>query len=671
METNRLTIPNHSIRDRLWLPAAGIGLLIFRIYVPERSATAVGSSALVDLGFSLCLVFLVCILVVGMGTWILEKFHSSDISRFERLLFAFGTGSGVLAYLVFGLLAGGWMDRPVVILLIALGLYFWGVQGLESLANGARTGIRVISGHFQSGLIEKILIIAGALILLITFLDSLAPVTDYDGLMYHLPGPRTFLQEGGIRLLPEMWQANGPFTGEMLFTIGLVFDNEVTARLIHFLFACFWLCGIYALGKRFVSQEAGFLAVALIFGIPMIFFWAKQAYIEFVWCFYELLGFYAFLLWKQFRSLKWLVLTGVFLGFALGTKYLAVWSAMLIGLFILISLRHQGWKNAIKSLAIYGGTVFLVGSVWYVKNLILSGNPVYPLLFGGPGWDGERVQYLQNYLYSFGNPHTLSGWIRIIPDLFLQYDLFGTFALEFPGLLFPMVLLYVFLPKLRYVSILLIYAGFYYLIWTLGSQQVRFLMPVFPQLGLVTAYVLIALSQKLTSPVLRKILAPSVVLGFVIVTLVIQFQVSMAYAGYDAALGKLSKEAYLRSLPGNYPAIDYIENNLPADARVLMVGDGRGYYCDQRCLPDADQSQWVRLVNRAENPADATTLLREQGVTHLLYSVQDAEFFRMHDPLGDHQRADRYLKEVYAPACLRVVFSNPYTTLYELVCEAF
>ncbi|MFN2125746.1 MAG: ArnT family glycosyltransferase [Candidatus Promineifilaceae bacterium] len=279
-----------------------------------------------DAGFTLGLVGLLIVIMLGIGLWVLKVVRMAEMSTLERFLFAIGLGSGVLALIILGLIAGGWLKMPVAFCLIGVLIFFFGLPGITLLEQNLRNAGRVFKQVFTAGIIEKLILLAAVLILLLTFLHSLGPVTDYDGLMYHLPGPRAFLQAESIELLPEMWQANGPLTGEMLFTIGLVFGSDSSARLIHFSFALFWLCGVYALGKRFVNSNVGILAVLILFGTPMIFYWAQLAYIDYIWCFYELLGFYGFLRWHETRRIGWLVLTGLSIGFALGSKYLAIWS---------------------------------------------------------------------------------------------------------------------------------------------------------------------------------------------------------------------------------------------------------------------------------------------------------------------------------------------------------
>ncbi|MCX8026057.1 MAG: hypothetical protein N3A60_12725, partial [Thermanaerothrix sp.] len=67
--------------------------------------------------------------------------------------------------------------------------------------------------------------------------------------MYHLEGPRQFLAAGRLILLPEIWQANGPSNGEMLFLIGLSLGSDLFPKLLHGLFGGLWLLLALRLGR--------------------------------------------------------------------------------------------------------------------------------------------------------------------------------------------------------------------------------------------------------------------------------------------------------------------------------------------------------------------------------------------------------------------------------------
>jgi hypothetical protein len=111
-----------------------------------------------------------------------------------------------------------------------------------------------------------------------------------------------------------------------------------------------------------------------------------------------------------------------------------------------------------------------------------------------------------------------------------------------------------------------------------------------------------------------------------------------------------------------------IRTKLGAGDRVLLAWDGQGFRCDERCLPDAEQSQWTQLVAAAGTPQAVTEALRARGVTHLLIDLEGMSFMLQHDPTGLHAAAAHFMQE-YAPACLEGLVDTEKVRLVRLTCE--
>jgi len=81
-------------------------------------------------------------------------------------------------------------------------------------------------------------------------------------------------------------------------------------------------------------------------------------------------------------------LAALCIGAAIATKFTELVSLGLFGLLLLPALRHQeGRLLTLKCFVL----VAVVASYWYLKNLILLGNPLYPFLFGHPGLSDELM----------------------------------------------------------------------------------------------------------------------------------------------------------------------------------------------------------------------------------------------------------------------------------------
>jgi len=124
--------------------------------------------------------------------------------------------------------------------------------------------------------------------------------------------------------------------------------------------------------------------------------------------------------------------------------------------------------------------------------------------------------------------------------------------------------------------------------------------------------------------------------GLIVISLV--YSLVNALDVYRVVSGSESKGSYLSRQPGNYSAVEFITKNLSTHSRVYMMWDGKGYYCDDRCLPDAEQGQWTYLISSVEGVDGVTDVLKKRGVTHLLLGG-DVGFILKRDPYRRHQEA--------------------------------
>ena len=115
----------------------------------------------------------------------------------------------------------------------------------------------------------------------------------------------------------------------------------------------------------------------------------------------------------------------------------------------------------------------------------------------------------------------------------------------------------------------------------------------------------------------------------------------------------------------DFDAARYVVEQLPSNARVLMLWDGQGYYCDERCLPDTAQSRAPFLMQRAG--ASLEDWREAIPFTHVLVDLEGANFMVQHDPTGEH-RAGLGFALRSLDRCGEIVFSNEKTALYAWRC---
>jgi len=103
---------------------------------------------------------------------------------------------------------------------------------------------------------------------------------------------------------------------------------------------------------------------------------------------------------------------------------------------------------------------------------------------------------------------------------------------------------------------------------------------------------------------------------------------------WGVVLGRESREEYLyrdsigrNLMPYYYPVVKYINENLPLDAKVLFIGEARGYYCERNfvtVLAEDSHTIVIRLVRFCKDTDELLEKLRNLGITHVLYNRREA-----------------------------------------------
>ncbi len=648
------------------LVIGGVFLLAgMRWAFPERPLNVAGLHAWLDNGFALGLWGGLVLLGGALGRQVLARFTLPELTSLERWLLALPLGWGILAYGVLVLGLAGWL-RPVSLLLwLSLAaVWTWREWSAELGKIPARI-TAAVSAFRRWGLDGKALAVMGGGMLALALFQALAPPWDYDGLMYHLAAPQRFLAAGRIYFLPDLWQANGPFLLEMLFTLGLALGSDTLAGLLHLTYALILVLATWSLGRRFWSVTHGAVAAALLLGVPMLPLWATWAYTDLAWAVYEFVAVYLLCLWLARPRRELLALVGILAGLALGNKVLALGGTALLGLWIV----WQSWRNdrpaLLRNAWWFALPALLAGAPWYLKSWLWSGNPIYPFVLTTPGWDTTRQELLLAYLHSFGAGRSVVAYLLLPLNFYLRRQQFGTFSIEIPNPLFFAGLGILFKRDRNRLSIgLALYAGLWFLIWAQGSQQTRFLLPLFPVVALLAADVLISRSGRV-SLLWRGLLA-----GMMMATLAYQLVTLRQNQSWRVVLGQETKNEFLARSNFVFPAQQFIRETLPPEAQVLLLWNGQSYYCGLQCRPDADQTQWTRLfLSYHADPTAIAAELHRQGVTHLFFSAGDLAWLLLyHDPTGQQRAAYQFLQGTFLPQCTREVYRDEVVVIAELTC---
>jgi len=550
-----------------------------------------------------------------LGHFLLRRVEFA--SALEASVMGCGVGLGALGLLVFALAAAG-----VVNAWVSWGLLLGGFALLYRDALAAWRNLRALAlPRASRG--ERALAWFCALALAVTFFLAFAPPWGWDGLQYHLITPKLILQNGRVAAPPDNLSLNYPSLVEMLFLAGMLLKGDGVTQVLHWIFLPLTLGAVLAYAARYFSWRVGWLAAALLCAVPTILLVATWAYNDLALMFFTFTAFVYVLRARETRQTRFVLLAGALCGFAFGEKVTAFFAPL-----ALTALLWRRERQAAREILLFWAMACALGLPWWLRNLILVGNPIYPFVFGGLYWDAFRAAWytrwgsglLQHPLELLWVPWTMT----------IQ----GTQSDLFQGTLGPLLLalLPLNLIPARVVDnasrftlrAMWFFAAALYLPWLLGVAQSallwqsRLLLPAFPLFALLAAVGL----EKLAALELKQFSARRFMrLGIAVILGITAASYMLALLN-DGVLDYFffgARDQYLQNkLGAHYATAQWVNAYLPRDAKILFLWEPRTYYFQPTAEADAILDRFVHL-RYLFNDADALQrALRQDGYTHVL-----------------------------------------------------
>ncbi len=486
---------------------------------------------------------------------------------------------------------------------------------------------------FNAALTAVLVFLIGAAILL-----SLVPPVGRDDLIHHLAVPKLYLSHGGIYEIPNLDFSYYPMNLDLLYLIPLYFGNDIAPKLIHYSFALLTAWLIFRYLRRRINLTYALIGVILFLSVPIIIKLSITAYVDLGLVFFSTAALLLILEWidSGFRA-KYLILSAISCGLALGTKYNALIIFFLLTLFVMflcsgyIKDNLSDMIHSIKHGVIYAVIALLIFSPWMIRNWAWTHNPIYPLYNSrfNPATRSETTGApKKSYgLFTFrGVLYDESAWEMALLPIRVFFQGEDGNPKYFDGKLNPFLLL---LPiaafyrpeeELRVRREKKILLTFSILLFTFTFfttvLRVRYLVPMIPPLVILSVFGLKNIAQAnkwLMSFALSVFL---ILNGHYIVT---QFNYVKPI---EYLSGNISRDDYILRYRPEHAAMQYINKNLPDTAVILFAFTGnRGYYCDRKYLLDAPTnttSMLTAILNRADSPESLMAELRQKGITHFL-----------------------------------------------------
>ncbi|MBF0224833.1 MAG: phospholipid carrier-dependent glycosyltransferase [Desulfobacterales bacterium] len=496
------------------------------------------------------------------------------------------------------------------------------------------------------------------LLIIITIPLCLVPPISTDALVQHLAIPKLYLEHGGIYEMPSMVYSYYPMNLDLLYIIPLYFRNDIAPKFIHYSFALMTAMLIFFYLRNRLNYIWGIVGGSFFLSIPIIIKLSITVYVDLGLIFFSTSSLLLLLKWRDcgFKP-KFLILSAIFCGLAIGTKYNGLITFVVILLFVplIYSQTIKDSKDKIYKSLIFASLFFIVtlflASPWLLRNYYWTKNPVYPLynnIFNSQQSIQDESLDEDNItmdVFSYRRLIYNESWGQIISlpiRIFFQgKDRSGQY---FDGKLNPFLL---FLPffaffKIKNESVDItfekkIFLAFIILVFIYSFFSslllIRYISQIIPPLVILSIFGL----KNITIILNRYCIKYADQLGWITIILIITaaYSINIDYIikqynyikPFSYINGKVNRDEYISNYRFEHPVMMYINKKLPNDALVLLIYlGGRGYYCDRNYIPDIKDHATL-LHNIIKATGDAQGILNYYKIKNITHIVIQTYFF--------------------------------------------
>jgi len=499
----------------------------------------------------------------------------------------------------------------------------------------------MIKPSTQAALNITLIIFLLALISSIAILSYVPPVSK-DALTHHLAVPKLYLNHGGIYEIPSLEFSYYPMNIDLLYMIPLYLGNDILAKYIHFTFALLtgWLIFDYL--KRRINSLSALFGALLFLSIPIIVKLSVTVYVDLSLVFFSTASILFLFKWaeKDFQ-LKYLIISALSCGFALGTKYNGLIVLFLLTLFIPF-IYSRYFQNSTRSQyrAIYYGAFFLFISLllfspWLIKNFVWTNNPLYPLF---DNWFNPANVDSINSIGPFAQRRMLyqeSLWETLLIPLRIFFQGQDNNPRYFDG---KLNLFLVILPFFafygrkndpselqREIKILFAFAILFLLFaFFMRDMRIRYITPIIAPLVILSVFGLDKIyrfEKKEYSETSRKIRI-GLVSMLVCFMLFLNARYIVEQFRYIAPLsyisGRVGRDEYIEKYRPEYATIQYANKNLSDNARILGIFIGNRRYYSDREVVFFNIKLFRKTIDSAVSAERLLYDIKNKGISHLI-----------------------------------------------------
>ena len=603
---------------------------------------------------AVCLAVMIVCSWFGLGA-ITQRWIKLDTASYAlRVAWQSAIGASLWSLLWFALGVAGFLRKGVALGCLLFGLILATIAIVPACKDWLGRGAKGEQDWVGRTAFALIVLVGG-----LALMAALAPPTGKDAMVYRLAIPKAYLSAGGIVDVSTNVLGYLSFGAELHGVWAILLGNFVNAAVAESAFGAVsyaWLplllLATYGFARELqLSRAWALVATAVIAAIPSMYQVAATGYVDHSLALFIVLAVQAAGDWWTTQSRQSLLRCAFALGGALAVKFIALFAFFPLFIVVLCKARSLQQTDAkrVNAILLNGCAALLLAgalaSPWYLRTWARTGSPVYPFyahLWPGtsPNWDAERSRLFQMWVSRYGGDEKtivdyLASPIRLSltaqPELSAQYD--GVLGLSF---LLGLPLLWWGLwrlPLRAEVKIAVAVAGGWFLCWLFSSQQMRFLLPIFPAL----AVAIVAAASKFSSRALQWALFASVAPGVLVIAAWF-----LAQDPLRAVLGGEARDAYLTRRLDHYPlssgageglgvATGFAGRNMRNDTVHLE----RDYFADYIF----EDYTITKLVKESANVAELRVKVKAMGITHIMLR-QDVIFDYARTPIVDDRKPE-------------------------------
>lgn len=503
-----------------------------------------------------------------------------------------------------------------------------------------------------------LLICIAALVISVLVLSSVPPVSR-DALTHHLVVPKLYMEYGGIYEIPSIKFSYYPMNLDLLYMLPLVWGNDIVPKYIHFSFALCTALLMYHYLKKRIGRLYGSLGALFFLSIPIIVRLSITVYVDLGLIFFSFASLIYMLEWgNQKFQFKFLFLSSLCCGLALGTKYNALILFALISLLIPVVYSRSAPASSVKVYTAIKYSMFFIlialffFSPWMIRNYLWKKNPVYPLYHQffssdkvekkeehgeGAGKIQSKKQIgsfaIRRIIYQEAWWQTASIPVRIF---FQGEDNNPKF---FDGKLNPFLLILpVFAfwgykdarcPTIALEKKIMLGFSVLFLLFAFFAQdiRIRYISPIIPPLVVLSMYGLHNLIERagqkrsFTYRSFFYLISGSIICLMIWINIRYIIEQFRHVAPITYLTGQVDREQYIEKYRPEYAVMRFANRNLSSDVRILSIFMGNRYYYSDRQMIFSF-SMFANIVKKSETPEEILSELQQKGITHLMISYE-------------------------------------------------